>query len=186
MVIKQHFSTIESMVENNLCCGYLLRFCQREFTAENLLFIMEVDDYRDFFAGDNLQTYSHTVISSHTDTPSRYLLDTFLILFICFINTLCQRTHTLLTHPLNLSYQPILSIHTILTHPLNPPINPPFQPTHLTHPLNPPSHFTLSIHPLIHLSPHPLTHPLIHLSPHPLTHPLIHLSPHTLSPTYHP
>jgi len=51
-VTKKKFNTIESLIENNLCCGYLLKFCNREFTAENLLFILGVDEYRDFYSSD--------------------------------------------------------------------------------------------------------------------------------------
>ena len=101
LVMKKRFSTIESMVENNLCCGYLLRFCQREFTAENLLFIMEVDDYRDFFVGDNTNTTPHHFIdpplidANNTHSGIR-----------CKLTPTNPSKH----NPINPPYQPILSI----------------------------------------------------------------------------
>ena len=68
---KKKFSTIESLIENNLCCGYLLKFCQREFTAENLMFILGVDEYRDFYAVDGTTVWTN----SWKDTDATVKID---------------------------------------------------------------------------------------------------------------
>jgi hypothetical protein len=36
LLTKKKYSTIEPLIGSNLCCGYLLKFCSREFTSENI------------------------------------------------------------------------------------------------------------------------------------------------------
>lgn len=40
---------IENLIDDPVGCGYLLRFCIRQFSAENLNFIIEVNRYREVF-----------------------------------------------------------------------------------------------------------------------------------------
>ena len=47
--VSNQYKTIESIITSPICCGYLLQFCKVEFNAENLTFILEVDEYRDIF-----------------------------------------------------------------------------------------------------------------------------------------
>ena len=51
-MIRRNHNTIESLIGNPICCGYLLKFCESQFNSENLNFLLEVDDFRDTFAVD--------------------------------------------------------------------------------------------------------------------------------------
>ena len=52
--IRRKYMTIKSLIGHPICCGYLLQFCQSEYNAESLNFVLEVDELRDTFAADNL------------------------------------------------------------------------------------------------------------------------------------
>lgn len=39
--------TIEELIKNPIKCGYLLAFCQHEFSTENMKYIMEIDRFKD-------------------------------------------------------------------------------------------------------------------------------------------
>ena len=47
-----HYSNIDTLVSNPLCCGYLLQFCEAQHNSENVRFYLEVDEYRDMYAAD--------------------------------------------------------------------------------------------------------------------------------------
>lgn len=51
--IRKKYSTIQSLIGHPICCGYLLLFCQREYNAESLSLVLEVDELRDTFSSDN-------------------------------------------------------------------------------------------------------------------------------------
>lgn len=46
------YSSIESVISNPICCGYLLQFCEAQHNSENVRFFLEVDEFRDMFAAD--------------------------------------------------------------------------------------------------------------------------------------
>jgi hypothetical protein len=48
-VLKSKYSTIESLIENPICRGYLLKFSESQFNSENINFITAVDHFRDEF-----------------------------------------------------------------------------------------------------------------------------------------
>lgn len=52
MDTRRKYATIESLIGHPICCGYLLKFCQSEYNAENLNFLLEVDEFRDSFVVD--------------------------------------------------------------------------------------------------------------------------------------
>lgn len=41
--------TIEELISNPIKCGFLLTFCESEFSAENMHFIIEIDRFRDYY-----------------------------------------------------------------------------------------------------------------------------------------
>jgi hypothetical protein len=52
-VLRSRYSTIESLIENPICRGYLLKFSGSQFNSENINFISAVDHFRDeFFYAD--------------------------------------------------------------------------------------------------------------------------------------
>jgi hypothetical protein len=52
-ILRRKYSTIESLIANPICRGYLLQFSESQFNSENLNFVSEVDRFRDiFFAVD--------------------------------------------------------------------------------------------------------------------------------------
>lgn len=51
-MLRRNHNTIESLIGNPICCGYLLKFCESQFNSENLNFLLEVDEFRDTFAVD--------------------------------------------------------------------------------------------------------------------------------------
>lgn len=48
---------LENVLENPMCCGFLLRFCEDEYNAENLHFIMAVDKFKDFVRSVDSRTW---------------------------------------------------------------------------------------------------------------------------------
>ena len=69
--VRIAYQTIESIIGNPICCSYLLKFCRSEYNAENLEFLLEVDEFRDTFAVDVdvwLDTWKE-VRKRHTRTP---------------------------------------------------------------------------------------------------------------------
>jgi hypothetical protein len=48
-VLRRRYSTIESLIENPICRGYLLKFSESQFNSENINFITAVDHFRDEF-----------------------------------------------------------------------------------------------------------------------------------------
>ena len=51
-MIRRNHNSIENLIGNPICCGYLLKFCQSQFNSENLNFLLEVDEFRDTFGID--------------------------------------------------------------------------------------------------------------------------------------
>jgi hypothetical protein len=51
-LLSTKYSTIESVIMNPICCGYLLLFCECQHNSENVRFFLEVDALRDMFAAD--------------------------------------------------------------------------------------------------------------------------------------
>ena len=51
-MIRKNHNSIESLIGNPICCGYLLKFCESQFNSENLKFLLEVDEFRDSFGVD--------------------------------------------------------------------------------------------------------------------------------------
>jgi hypothetical protein len=41
--------TIEELTSNPIKCGFLLAFCESEFSAENMHFVVEIDRFRDYY-----------------------------------------------------------------------------------------------------------------------------------------
>ena len=50
--IKNKYSTMKATIENPICCGFLLKFCESQHNSENLSFILDVVDYREIFFED--------------------------------------------------------------------------------------------------------------------------------------
>jgi hypothetical protein len=51
--LRIEYSSIEALIRNSICRGYLLQFCESEYNSENLNFVSEVIRLRDnFFAVD--------------------------------------------------------------------------------------------------------------------------------------
>jgi hypothetical protein len=48
-VLKSKYSTIESLIENPICRGYIVKFSESEFNSENINFVTAVDHFRDEF-----------------------------------------------------------------------------------------------------------------------------------------
>jgi hypothetical protein len=52
-VLRRTYSSIESIIENPICRGYLLKFSESQFNSENINFVSAVERFRDtFFAVD--------------------------------------------------------------------------------------------------------------------------------------
>lgn len=47
-----HPDSVDPLIENPITCGFLLAFCESQYSAENLRYLMEIDRYRDDFAMD--------------------------------------------------------------------------------------------------------------------------------------
>ena len=58
--IKRNYMTIDALISHPICCGYLLLFCTSQFNAENLRFILDVDDFRDLFLVDPANVWERT------------------------------------------------------------------------------------------------------------------------------
>ena len=67
--VAARFSTINALLQNPVTAGYLLIFCQSQFNAENVSFIMEVDDFRDQFLCDG-ELWDNTPPSSSSSSSS--------------------------------------------------------------------------------------------------------------------
>ena len=52
--IKRQFRTIDSLVSNPLCCGYLLQYAKTDSQGSLVDFIVAVYSYKELFAGDEL------------------------------------------------------------------------------------------------------------------------------------
>lgn len=52
--------TIEDIINNPLKCGYLLAFCESEFSTENINFILEIDRFKDSLRVDKL-AWNHSL-----------------------------------------------------------------------------------------------------------------------------
>jgi hypothetical protein len=50
--IRKKYADIDDIINNPICCGYLLHFCNIQFCAENLNFVCEVHRFQDLFAID--------------------------------------------------------------------------------------------------------------------------------------
>jgi hypothetical protein len=50
--IEMQYSNIDALVNNPICCGYFLQFCNGQFSSENINFVSEVDRFRDMFTVD--------------------------------------------------------------------------------------------------------------------------------------
>ena len=49
---KNKYSTMKATIENPICCGFLLKFCESQHNSENLSFILDVVGYRELFFDD--------------------------------------------------------------------------------------------------------------------------------------
>jgi hypothetical protein len=47
--LKSRYSTIEALIENPICRGYLLKFSESQYNSENINFVTAVDHFRDEF-----------------------------------------------------------------------------------------------------------------------------------------
>ena len=45
-------STLEYWIDHPIRCGYLLAYCESQYSAENIRFIMEIDRFRDLLSAD--------------------------------------------------------------------------------------------------------------------------------------
>ena len=50
--IRKKYFTIDDLVGNPLCYGFLLEYCQKQHNSENLIFLRDVDEYRKLFSTD--------------------------------------------------------------------------------------------------------------------------------------
>jgi Regulator of G protein signaling domain len=50
--VKRQFRTIDDILSNPICCGYLQKFCQMEYTTENISFVLAVVEFKNLFAAD--------------------------------------------------------------------------------------------------------------------------------------
>ena len=50
---RQFYQSIDKLISNPICCGYLRLFCLSQYNSENLDFILAVDEFRDMFFEEN-------------------------------------------------------------------------------------------------------------------------------------
>lgn len=50
--IRKKYSSIESIIEHPICCGYLMKYCENQHNSESLSIVNDIDEYRELFSGD--------------------------------------------------------------------------------------------------------------------------------------
>eukprot|EP01040_Poterioochromonas_malhamensis_P022134 gene22134-26855_t len=77
-----HNYSPDHLVHDPLCSGFLLKHCKEQFSDENMLFIVAVDRFRDYFHRDHLAwpqipwrklDDEHITVSPETETMDDYL-----------------------------------------------------------------------------------------------------------------
>jgi hypothetical protein len=68
VVEEKYQQTLDYWINNPIQCGYLRAFCESEYNAENIAFVMDVDAFRDnlmryFYFSSGCTTYKKNIIS---------------------------------------------------------------------------------------------------------------------------
>mmetsp|Transcript_154 Transcript_154/g.187 ORF Transcript_154/g.187 Transcript_154/m.187 type:complete len:406 (-) Transcript_154:754-1971(-) len=57
LTISKKYQSIEAIIMNPICLGYLLQFCTEEHNAENVNFLLAVDEYKDVYTLDRAEIW---------------------------------------------------------------------------------------------------------------------------------